>query len=299
MKQVSDAYDSAPIVSSSLWDALGISAGDGENSAIFGSPANRGCLSLDRSWLSDHDVLKEDDDPNFLSEIVEISSTASLKNLRPQRLLEWPEFMAMRCRLAKKRLKQKIRKEAKLGIYGFVPLLPLFSFDVNEHSLFRRPKLSEIKSLPFRTFVEYVHGLGFSCFIDRPGLEFWCNRDANKAYDSRVAPSDFGLYAYDYFNEMGVPESQRHALPDIHWVLYVLLPGQEAPHFSLERYFRYKWDRFCTFNMLATMLLLASFTGSFFIIAMLTMYPKDSEQYHGNPLNKVLQSIESQLYRDP
>lgn len=146
MKQVSDVCDSAPIVSSSLWDALGISAGDGENSAIFGSPANRGCLSLDRSWLSDHDVLKGDDDSNFLSEIVEISATTSLKDSRPQRLIEWPEFMSMRCQVAKKRLKQKIRDEAKLRIYGFVALLPLFSFDVNEHSLFRRPELSEVKS---------------------------------------------------------------------------------------------------------------------------------------------------------
>ena len=261
----------APIVSSSLWDALGISAGDGENSAIFGSPANRGRLSLDRSWLNNHDVLKGDDDSNFLSEIVEISSTASLKNLRPQRLLEWPEFMAMRCQVAKECLKAKIRKEAKLRIYGFVPVLPLFSFDVNEHSLFRRPKLSEIKSLPFRTFVEYVHGLGFSCFIDRPGLQSWCNRDTNKANDSRVVPSDFGLYIFNYFDEMGVPEPQRHNLPNIHWVLYVLLPGQEAPNFSLKRYFRYNQDGSSPLNILLKVFLFAGLTCAGFFIPQLMM----------------------------
>ncbi len=151
-------------------------------------------------------MMQESDDATFLGEIVEMSSTTSLKDSRPQRLIEWPEFMAMRCQAAKKCLKEKIRNEAKLRIYGFVPSLPLYSFDVDKHPLFRRPHLSAVKSPPFKEFVEYVHGLGFSCFIDRPGLDSWCNQDRKKADSSRVDLCDFGLYAFEYFDAMGAPK---------------------------------------------------------------------------------------------
>ncbi len=240
-------------------------------------------------------MMQESDDTTFLGEINEMSSTISLKDSRPQRLIEWPEFMAMRCQVAKGCLKTKIRNAANLRIYGFVASLPLYSFDIDKHPLFRRPALSEVKSPPFKEFVEYVHGLGFSCFIDRPGLDSWCNQDRNKAYSSRVDLSDFGLYDFQYFDAMGAPKSQRHDPPDLHWTLYVLLPGQEAPNFSLKRYFKYNQDSFSVVNFFLKVFLFAGLICAGFAFPLLMVLSTESEQYHGNPLNKVLESIESQL----
>ena len=188
------------------------------------------------------DIPGESDNESFLSEIVEATSTVSLIESRSQRFIEWPEFMAMRCRVAKGCLKQNLRNEAKLRVYGFVPSLPLYSFDFSHYPRWRRPEISEVKSSLFADLVEYINELGFSCFIDRPGLTSWYDRKRHRRSSPEVSLSDFGLYDFQYFDEIGAPESERKTPRQVHWALYVLLPGHEAPPFSLRRYFRYNRD---------------------------------------------------------
>lgn len=173
------------------------------------------------------------EDVKFLAEIIETSSTTSLKHSRPQRLIEWPEFMEMRCRVAEQNLKEELRNEAKLRIYGFVPSIPLYSFDFEEDSreqlLLERPALSDVKALHFNDYIEYVHELGFDCFIDRAGLTA---EEEDRDYRPLVTLLNFKIYEFTYFNDIGAPPSKRQSPGPVEWTLYVLLPGQSPPDFN-------------------------------------------------------------------
>lgn len=173
----------------------------------------------------------------FLNEIIATTAAQSGKS-KFQRLNERSEFMSFRCQKAHTKLKENIRAEAKAGVSGFVPSLPLFSFDFDRLPFFSRPAVTDISSAVFQEFVTHVQTLGFSCFIDRPGLTDWGHKN-QRGYSVRKADLGiFDMYESDFVKYAGSPKSTQYEFFGVEWVLYILLPGSEVPLYSWSRNFR-------------------------------------------------------------
>jgi len=110
----------------------------------------------------------------------------------------------------------------------------LYPFDFKQrsekYSRMERPALSDIKTRHFNDYIEYVHDLGFTCFIDKAGLT---SLAAGEGKDSLplVTLLGFEMYEFEYFDSIGAPQSKRQSPGPVEWTLYVLLPEQSPPDF--------------------------------------------------------------------
>lgn len=140
-------------------------------------------------------------------------------------------FMSERCEDALSNLKPQIRNATLKESEDFIPLIPLFQKDISRkvRAFQRRPTISEVVSPTFQTTIEKIADLGLHVFIDRPGLTkqtilgfFDSGFPAN--IEIRVLVTKFFLKNdLDYFPE----------IPDVDWVLYVLVPTKEKPRLNI------------------------------------------------------------------
>lgn len=151
-------------------------------------------------------------------------------------VIERPAFMALRCKEALEQVKDRVRKEAEIGIHGFISSLPLYDFDLREPPTpDRHPDLSDIDSQPFGEFVLSINNMGLQCFIGRPDLPPTGESPEWFKRKSRGLLSDLGMtmIIHRYLDAVGAVGEQRNVEQcNADWILYVLLPGRPAPVFS-------------------------------------------------------------------
>lgn len=178
-----------------------------------------------------------------------VSLLETIETTNSQERIQWPlltreDFMRRRCDLARKNLKDRLRKSAR-GAHGFVAVLPLYNSDFRKPvGLLRRPTVFDVKSPLFEKFADEVFELGLDCFIERPGKD---------GVDNGL--SDVGMEGLDeqYLSDCGEKTETngdiwRHSPPGFYWALYVLLPGKAKPRFSIFHEISWKFSFWCADN---------------------------------------------------